>query len=74
MPQLPENPNFSHLKKQAKDLLRLYFVQGWKSAQKVVVEQSDESLIRRACCACLRNVKNIVADDESVPGTLCFNC
>ena len=24
MPQLPENPNFSHLKKQAKDLLRLY--------------------------------------------------
>ena len=24
MPQLPENPNFAHLKKQAKDLLRLY--------------------------------------------------
>jgi len=24
MPQLPENPNFEHLKKQAKDLLRLY--------------------------------------------------
>src|SRR3954471_20128432 len=24
MPQLPENPNFDHLKKQAKDLLRLY--------------------------------------------------
>ena len=24
MPQLPENPNFEHLKTQAKDLLRLY--------------------------------------------------
>jgi len=24
MPELPENPNFEHLKKQAKDLLRLY--------------------------------------------------
>src|SRR5262245_4920234 len=39
MPQLPENPNFEHLKKQAKDLLRLY-----RANDRAAFERFRESL------------------------------
>jgi hypothetical protein len=71
MPQLPENPNFEHLKKQAKDLLRLYQAndraafERFRNALPLAANKDDEAIA--ALQLKLHDAQSCIAREYGLP-------